>query len=188
MGICQDADLPIYFPWIAAALGAAYTLSGRIADAVPLLTHATEQTIARETQGDQTLCSLPLAEAQVLAGCLEEARALAQHTLALARVHRERGYQAYAVRLLGDIAARCEPPEHDQAESHYRQAQALAGELGMRPLVAHCHLGLGTLHLKMGRLEQARAELSAAIVLYRAMEMSFWLPQAEAALAQVEGR
>ncbi len=58
----------------------------------------------------------------------------------------------------------------------------------MRPLVAHCHLGLGTLYLKIGRPEQARAELSAAIDLYRAMEMTFWLPQAEAALAQVEGR
>ena len=55
----------------------------------------------------------------------------------------------------------------------------------MRPLVAHCHLGLGTLYAKIDRREQARAELSAAIALYRAMEMTFWLPQAEAALAQV---
>ena len=67
-------------------------------------------------------------------------------------------------------------------------ALALADELGMRPLQAHCHRGLGTLYAKIGRLEQARAELSTAIDLYRAMEMTFWLPQAEAALAQVEGR
>ena len=78
-----------------------------------------------------------------------------------------------------------ESSERDQAEAHYRQALTLADELGMRPLVAHCHLGLGTLYLKIGRPEQARAELSAAIALYRAMEMTFWLPQAEAALAQV---
>ena len=58
----------------------------------------------------------------------------------------------------------------------------------MRPLLAHCHLGLGTLYGKAGRGEQARNELSAAIELYRAMEMNFWLPQAEAAMAQVEGR
>ena len=57
----------------------------------------------------------------------------------------------------------------------------------MRPLQAHCHLGLGTLYAKTGQPEQARAELSTAIALYRAMEMTFWLPQAEAALAQVEG-
>jgi hypothetical protein len=58
----------------------------------------------------------------------------------------------------------------------------------MRPLTAHCHLGLGTLYAKVGRQEEARAELSTAIDLYRAMDMTFWLPQAEAALAQVEGR
>ena len=73
------------------------------------------------------------------------------------------------------------------AEAHYRQALALADELGMRPLQAHCHLGLGTLYAKIDRREQARAELSAAIALYRAMDMTFWLPQAEAALAQVGG-
>jgi hypothetical protein len=56
----------------------------------------------------------------------------------------------------------------------------------MRPLAAHCHLGLGTLYAKIGRLGHARAELSTAIELYRAMEMTFWLPEVEAALAQVE--
>ena len=86
------------------------------------------------------------------------------------------------------IAARREPPEGAQAEAHYRQALALAEELGMRPLVAHCHLGLGMLYAKMGQRGQARAALSTAIALYRAMDMTFWLPQAEAALAQVEGR
>ena len=73
-------------------------------------------------------------------------------------------------------------------QAHYRQALALAEELGMRPLQAHCHLGLGTLYSQDGQVEHARAELAAAIDLYRAMEMTFWLPQAEAALAQVEGR
>jgi hypothetical protein len=58
----------------------------------------------------------------------------------------------------------------------------------MRPLQAHCYLGLGWLYSQTGRGELARAALTAAIDLYRAMEMTFWLPQAEAALAQVEGR
>ena len=55
----------------------------------------------------------------------------------------------------------------------------------MRPLVAHCHLGLGILYAKVGQREQAHVKLAAAIELYRAMEMTFWLPQAEAVLAQV---
>jgi uncharacterized protein HemY len=71
---------------------------------------------------------------------------------------------------------------------YYRQALTLAEVLGMRPLKAHCHLGLGTLYIKTDQREQARAELSTAIALYRSMDMTFWLPQAEAALAQVDER
>ena len=58
----------------------------------------------------------------------------------------------------------------------------------MRPLQAHCHLGLGTLYAQIGQAEHARSELATAIAQYRVMEMTFWLPQAEAALAQVEGQ
>jgi class 3 adenylate cyclase/tetratricopeptide (TPR) repeat protein len=184
MGICQEADLPLFLPRIAAALGAAYILSGRVADAVALLTQAMEQTMATDMAGFQALCSLPLGEAHLLAGHLEEAHALAERTLALARTRQERTNQAYALRLLGEIAVRREPPDGDQAGQHYRQALALAEEFGMRPLQAHCHLGLGKFYATIGRCAEAHAELSAAIELYRAMEMTLWLPQAEAALAE----
>jgi len=157
----------------------------RVADAVVLLTQTLEQTMATEMLGYQALCTLPLGEALLLAGRLEEAHALAERTLALARERQERGNQAYALRLLGDIAARREPPESESAEAHYRQALALAEELGMRPLQAHCHLGLGMLYVQTGRPEPARVALTTAITLYRAMDMTFWLPQAEAPLAQV---
>jgi tetratricopeptide (TPR) repeat protein len=185
MEICQQVDLPVYFPRIAAALGAAYTLSGRIADAVPLLTQALDQTTATETVIFQALCHLSLGEAQMLAGRLEEAHTLAEDTLAHNRKHQERGHEAYALRLLGDIAAQREPPECDQAEAYYRQALVLAEELGMRPLQAHCHRGLGTLYAMTGQRQQARAELYTAIDLYRAMDMTFGLPEVEATLAEV---
>ena len=81
-----------------------------------------------------------------------------------------------------------DPPGSEQAAAHYRQALALAEELGMRPLQAHCHRGLGTLYATTGQQEQARAALSTAIEMYRAMEMTFWLPETEAALAQVDVR
>jgi tetratricopeptide (TPR) repeat protein len=183
-GICQDM-FPRSFPRLAAALGATYTLSGRGADAVSLLTQALAQATATDPGWSQALCRLSLGEAQLLAGRLEEAQALAERTLALARTHQERGRQAYALRLFGDIAARRDPPESTSAEAHYQQALALAEALGMRPLQAHCHLGLGTLYAKSGQREQARTALATAIALYRAMEMMLWLPQAEAALAQV---
>jgi class 3 adenylate cyclase/tetratricopeptide (TPR) repeat protein len=188
VGICRDADLPSYFPMVAPALGEAYNLAGRVADAISLLTQAMGQTTAMDREDFQGRCRLSLGEAQVLAGRLEEAHALAEQALTLTRAHQERGHQAYALRLLGDIAAHRDPPNADQAEPHYRQALALAGELSMRPLQAHCHLGLGTLYAATGHWEQARAELSTAMEIYRTMEMMFWLPQAEAALAQVEER
>jgi hypothetical protein len=76
-------------------------------------------------------------------------------------------------------------PEAAQAETHYQQALALAEALGMRPLVAHCHHGLGRLYHQIGQREEARVALTTAIELYRAMDMTFWLPQAETVLAQV---
>ena len=90
---------------MAAALGAAYTLDRRVADAVPLLTQALEQSTATERAHVEMLCSLSLGEAQLLAGRLEEAHTLAERALVLARAHQERGHEAYVLRLLGDIAS-----------------------------------------------------------------------------------
>ena len=84
------------------------------------------------------------------------------------------------LRLLGDIAAHPEPFEVETAETHYRQALALAEALGMRPLVAHCHLGLGKLYRRTGKREQAREHLATATTMYREMDMAYWLEQAEA--------
>ena len=186
MGICQDASLPVYLPLTTAALGEAYTLGGRIVDALPLLTQAMAQVMAMERVDFQALSRRPLGEAQLLAGRLEEAHVLAERTLALAHERQERADQAYALRLLGDIAARRDSPESELAEAHYQQALALAEELGMRPLQAHCHRGLGMLYVQAGQQEQAHAVLTTALKLYRAMDMAFWLPETEAALAQVD--
>jgi tetratricopeptide (TPR) repeat protein len=188
MGLCQEADLLIYFPRMAAAVGAAYTLGGRVSDAVPLLTQALEERAVPGSVHYETLCSLPLGEAQMLAGRLEEAQALAERALALARAHQERGNQAYALRLLGEIAAQRETSEGEEAQIYYLQALALADELGMRPLQAHCHRGLGILYRQAEQVEQAHAEWSTAIEMYRDMEMTFWLPETEAAPAHVRVR
>src|SRR5262245_47729604 len=174
MGICQEAALSLFFPRMAAALGEAYTLAGRIADAVPLVTQAVAQTTAVEMVGFQAPCSLALGEAQLLAGHLEEAHTLAERALTLTRAHQECGPQAYALRFLGDIVTHRNPPDVDQATAHYRQALALAEALGMRPLQAHCHRSLGTLYATVGQREQAHAALTTAIELYRAMDMTFW--------------
>jgi predicted ATPase/class 3 adenylate cyclase len=188
MELCQVWQIQLPFPLIASHLGAAYALSGRVAEGLPLLEQAVERAASMRFMALVSTGLVALSEGYLLAGRSEDAIALAERALELCREHKERGHEAWALRLLGEIHSHRDPPEIEPAETHYQQALALAEGLGMRPLQAHCHLGLGTLHAKIGRAEQAHSELSIAIELYCAMEMTFWLPQAEAALAQVEGR
>jgi tetratricopeptide (TPR) repeat protein len=189
MSLCEEADLLFHYSRLAPLLGAAYVLCGRVDEAVRLLERALEQATSSSIMPIQIqmLQLSTLGEAHLRAGHLEEAQTLATRTLEYFHTHQHRGREAYALRLLGDIATHRDPPQVPEAEASYRQALALANELGMRPLQAHCYMSLGTLYAKTGRREQARTELSAAIELYRTMEMTFWLPQAEAALGQVEG-
>ncbi|MBI3326486.1 MAG: AAA family ATPase [Nitrospinae bacterium] len=182
LGLCQAGNIPIMFLQVATLLAYAYALAGRIVEAVLLL----EQVDAESLLAYHRMWAAWLAEAYLLAGRGEDALQLARCTLERTQRHKERGGQAYAFRLLGEIAAQHDPPEVELAENHYRQALALADALGMRPLVAHCHLGLGKLYHETGRLEQARVELSGAIELFRAMEMPFWLARAEGELARAE--
>jgi class 3 adenylate cyclase/tetratricopeptide (TPR) repeat protein len=178
--LCQSAQLPLFFPRLASALGLAYAQSGRLAEGLPLLEQAVEQSTAMQTVFLHTLWLIHLGEGHRLAGRPDEAAHGARRALELARAHQERGHHAYALRLLGEVAAHREPPEIEPAETHYRQAMALAEELGMRPLVAHCQLGLGQLSRRTGKREQARDHLTTATTLYREMDMRFWLEQAEA--------
>ena len=127
-------------------------------------------------------------EAALVTGRLEEARVHARRAVELSRTHKERGTEAWALRCLGDIAGMASPRRPTRPQPTTTRPSPWPRSSGMRPLQAHCHRGLGTLYAKIGQREQARAELSTAIELYRAMDMTFWLPQAEAALAQVEGR
>jgi tetratricopeptide (TPR) repeat protein len=188
LGLCQVWNIPIWFPATAADLGYAYTLSGRVAEALPLLEQAVERAVSMKLLYSHALWVAWLGEAYWRVGRLEDALEFAGRALDLSRDRQERGSLVWALCLLGEIAAQRDPPEVEQAEDHYRQALALAEELGMRPLQAHCRLGLGTLYTKVGRWEEAHAELSIAVEMYRAMDMTFWLPQAEAAVAKMEGR
>jgi len=99
----------------------------------------------------------------------------------LARQRGERGHEAWALRLLGEIALHGDHPDVETAEGHYRKAMALAEELGMRPLQAHCHFGLSKLYRRTGHGVKAKEHLTTAATMYREMDMSFWLAQAEAA-------
>jgi predicted ATPase len=179
--LCRASGNRDWLQVIAAGLGYAYALHGRLAEGRALL----EEEIMLGNRSDWVVW---LSEVCRLAGDGEEAWQHARQALDLARQQKEHGNEAHALHQLGVVHAHADPPDVAQAETHYQQALALAEELGMRPLAAHCQHGLGNLYATIGRHAEARAALSAAIALYRAMEMTFWLPQAEAALAQVEER
>ena len=185
VGLCQDWHIPLLLPWQATALGLAYALEGRVAAGLALVEQGVEQEATRHSSRRRAFMVACLSEASLLAGRLDEAHQRAAQALDLAHQYQQRGTQAWALWLLGESMARQASPAGEPAACHYRQALTLAEELGMHPLQAHCHLGLGTLYARIGRQEHARAALATAIALYYAMDMTFWLPQAEAALARV---
>jgi class 3 adenylate cyclase/tetratricopeptide (TPR) repeat protein len=185
LSLCQSADIALAFPTVAALLGAAYVLLGRGGEALGLLEQAVAQAAAKHILVYRALGLVHLGEAYLLAGHLDEAYDAAQRALTFCQAHQEHGHQAWTLWLLGEIAARRAPCEVTQAEAAYRQAAALAEERGMRPLLAHCHLGLGTLYHHLGDAAQARAELDTANMLLQSMDMTLWLPRVQAALAAV---
>ena len=182
--LCQTSGNQDFLRMIVASLGYVAALQGRLAEGRTLLEEALSASL-RTGARQRPLWVAWLSEVCRLTGRGEEAWEHARQTLDLARQHKERANEALALHQLGALHAHADSPNNEQAETYYQQALALAEELGMRPLVAHCHLGLGTLYAQTGRREPARAALATAIALYRAMDMTFWLPQAEATLAQV---
>jgi len=187
LALCRASGSLAWLPGTAASLGYAYALQGRLAEGRALLEEAIKEEIRMGVLRSHSRKVAYLSEVCRLMGHYDEAWQYARQALDLARQLQERGNEGHALHQLGAVHAHADPPDATQAEAHYQQALALAEALGMRPLQAHCHLGLGRLYGQMGRVEQARTELSAAIEMYRSMDMTFWLPQTKATLAQVEG-
>src|SRR6266566_3413762 len=101
----------------------------------------------------------------LLLGRLAEARDLADRAQNYSRSHQ--GFAAHVLHLLGDIATHPDRFDAESGEAYYRKALALAEPRGMRPLVAHCHLGLGNLYRRTGKREQAQEHLTTATTMYR---------------------
>jgi class 3 adenylate cyclase/tetratricopeptide (TPR) repeat protein len=177
--VCRVYNVNNWLPTVGASLGAAYTVTGRVDEGVTLLEQAVDLAQRMGIAATLSLWRMCLADGYFRAGRVPEALAEARRALAGCRERGERGYEAWVLHLLGGIVASQEPlaPE---ARMHYLEALQLADTLGMRPLVAHCHLGLGKVDRRMGQREQAHEHLTTATTMYREMDMRFWLEQAEA--------
>jgi tetratricopeptide (TPR) repeat protein len=175
--LCRESNLAVLSPLLAFGLGCVYTLSGRVSEGLALLRQAVLEMESKGLTLFHSLAVVNLGEAYLAGAQQEEASSCATRALALARERGERGYEACALHLLGEIASY--PPDVATAEGHFGVAMALASELGMRPLVTHCHLGLGKLYRRTGQRDQAHEHLTIATTMYRGMDMPFWLEQAE---------
>jgi class 3 adenylate cyclase/tetratricopeptide (TPR) repeat protein len=183
VALAREWNFSLASPGATVYLGYVYTLAGRVGEALPLLQDAVKALESKGMLHHHSRGLLHLAEAYLVADRPEEARALAGRLLPLTRERGQRGFEAWALRLLGETAAHSDPLVLEEAEGHYCQAMALANELGMRPLMAHCHLGLGTLYRRTGSAAAAQEHLATATTMYREMGMGFWREKAEAEIA-----
>jgi len=176
---CREWNITSHTPIVMASLGHAYALSGRSAEGVACLQQGLA---AYESTGVGVYHSLSvehLGEAYLLADQVDDARACADRALTLTRDRGERGYEAWALRLLGDVASHRAHADVATASAHYGAAMILASQLEMRPLMAHCHAGLGRLYRRTGNLAQVEEQLATARAMYGEMGMAYWLERLE---------
>jgi tetratricopeptide (TPR) repeat protein len=178
LALSRDWALSLSITRHTGSLGYVYALLGRTTEGLPMLEQALADFEAMGNRGAQPVFLVYLGDAYRLADRIEDALQCAGRALSFAREGGQRVYEAMARRLHGEVTARRDTPH--PAEAHYRDAQALAEELGLRPLAAHCHLGLARLHRRTRTREQAQEHLTTATAMYREMDMPFWLEQAEA--------
>jgi class 3 adenylate cyclase/tetratricopeptide (TPR) repeat protein len=176
---CREWNITTQTPIVMASLGHVYARSGRIAEGVSCLQQALTDYESAGIGYHHSLSVAQLGEAYLLADQLDHARACADRAVMLARGRGERGYEAWALRLLGDVTTYRARPDVPTAAAHYGAAMTLASELEMRPLLAHCHFGLGRLYRRTGNLEQAQQHLITATAMYAEMGMTYWREKLE---------
>ena len=183
----RAGNVVLYLPWAVACsaltlahLGEAYEALDRLREGE----HLVEGLVAREISLSRSRAYHWLGRAHLLLGRLDEAQRLGDR--AVESAPGQPGFAAHALHLVGDVATHPDRFDAETGEAHYRQALALAEPRSMRPLVAHCHLGLGKLHRRARRREQSYEHLTTATSMYREMDMRFWLERAEAARLELE--
>jgi tetratricopeptide (TPR) repeat protein len=163
-----------YLAWILAQLGDERGALNQVRKGEQLL----DRHEATGVSGQVGWFYHSLGRACLALGRLDEGQRLGEQAIEFSA--RQAGFTAHALHLLGDIATHPDRFDAERGEAHYRQALALATPRGMRPLVAHCRLGLGRLCRRTGKPDEARDHLAAATTMYREMDMGFWLERAEA--------
>jgi tetratricopeptide (TPR) repeat protein len=177
--LCQEAEVPLLFATVAIPLTSAYVLAGRGADALRVVDEAGARAASINDPVGGRAASGAMAEAYLATGRAADALPLARRYVEQRRALKARGLEAWALRLLGDVARQQSPPQLDEAAARYEEAQAIADRLGMKPLSALCRLRLGSLYRRLGRSDASRTSLEAARELLVSLHMTFWLRELE---------
>jgi len=185
--LCREANLAVWQPIACAVLGHSLALSGRADDGVSLLEDAVRQSERLGVYAYLARWNVALGEGRLAAGDTTGALASAEYARELAHSHGERGHEAYALRLLGDVAASRTPSDIDTALSHYTDALTLAESLRMRPLAARLHVAVGAVQRAAGDRAAGEAHLAPAIVTLSELRMGAWLEEAVRELAALGG-
>jgi len=183
----REKSLIVWQPIPSCVLGLSLCLLGRASEGLRLLEEGIALSEDLGVKAYLALWTAQLGEGLLAAGLTERAGEAAHRALELALAHKEQGHRAWALRLVGEIAARDDPPKIEKAETACREALGLAQELGMRPLLARTHLELGRLYRRVGNRPEAEDHLSAAITWLHALDMRFWFERAEGELRELKG-
>ena len=183
--LCEVTGARLIFAWVASYLGSAYVHSGRISEGISYLEQGVDTLTTLRVMLRRSLVIGWLGEAYLSAGRIDDAADCAGKALDFARDQQERGNEADALRLLGDIALRRGGREIEGAAERYRQAMAIAEDLELRPLLARCHLGIGRVHLRTDDPANARKHLTTALDMFRAMQMRYWPEHVAAEMAEL---
>ena len=180
INIPRTLDVAVLLPWAVATSAWALAEIGDAGEALSRVREG-EQLLERQAAlgivGHRGWAYHAMSRACLLLGRLDEAWRLGYCSVESSQ--HQPGLAAHAFHLLGDIATHPDRCDAESGAAHYREALALAQQHSMRPLVAHCHRGLGRLSLHIGNMERARKNLRTATRMYREMEMSFWLDQGD---------
>jgi class 3 adenylate cyclase/tetratricopeptide (TPR) repeat protein len=187
LAVGRRGSIYLYVLSLGVAVGRVRTLTGRIAEGIALMSEVVKEAESKEAALGHSVRLAWLAEGLLVAGEHEPAWERAQQALEFSRRFREKGQEAWTLHLLGDIAGQRHPDDHETAERFYREALAAAEPLGMRPAVAHCHLGLGEMHARAGRRGEAQEHLRMASGLFRDMGIASLHARAERQLSPPSG-
>jgi class 3 adenylate cyclase/tetratricopeptide (TPR) repeat protein len=184
VAVARTGSVTLQLPWAVAFSAWALAQAGEVTDA---LNRVLEAELLLENHATKGLVAdrgwEALGRACLVLGRLQEAQRLGERAVESSKS--QPGFTAHALHLLGDVASHADPFDAEGSEAYYRQALALAEPRGMRPLAAHCHLGLGKLYRRTGDGARAAEHLTTATAMYREMDMGFWMEKAEVALKEV---